>query len=117
MSKDRQAANAAIFPVFTGCTNLAGASVMARIRTTHQAFRTKVSIQGRLTAADMRRLEHACASALVAQPLRLGIDIRQVTEIDATAAAFLARLKTRGAVILPEFTGGHLSPAPRAARE
>ena len=90
---------------------------MARIRTTRQAFRTKVSLQGRLTAADMRRLEHACASALVMQPLRLGIDVRQVTEIDATAAAFLARLKARGAVIWPELTGRHPVPFSRGVRE
>jgi hypothetical protein len=48
----------------------------------------------------MRRLEHACASALIVKPpLHLDIDIRRVTEIDATAAAILERLNERGAVI------------------
>jgi hypothetical protein len=50
----------------------------------------------------MRRLEHACAPALVMQPLRLHIDVRDVTEMDATAAAVLARLHARGAIIHPQ---------------
>jgi hypothetical protein len=49
----------------------------------------------------MRRLEHACAAALTVQPLRLNIDVGRVTEMDATAAAVLARLSARGAVIHP----------------
>ena len=87
---------------------------MARIRTTRQGQSTRVRIHGRLTASDMRRLEHACASALVVQPLRLDIDIRHVTEIDASAAAVLTRLNARGAVITPEFTGRHPMPGAGA---
>jgi hypothetical protein len=58
----------------------------------------------------MRRLEHACASALLDQPLRLDIDIRHVTEIDATAVAVLARLNARGAVIRAESMREHWLP-------
>jgi hypothetical protein len=79
---------------------------MAQIRTRHQGTTVRVRIAGRLTASDMRRLEHACASALIVQPLRLDIDIRHVTEIDATAAAVLARLTGRGAVIRRHDTVG-----------
>ena len=77
---------------------------MARMRITRTNDNTRIRIAGRLTAADMRRLEHACAAVLVAQPLRLHIDIRGVTEMDATAAAVLARLDARGAVVHPHLT-------------
>ena len=72
---------------------------MARMRVTRTSDNTRIRIDGRLTAADMRRLEHACAPALVVQPLRLHIDVRRVTAMDATAAAVLDRLNARGAVI------------------
>jgi hypothetical protein len=71
------------------------------MRITRSRDHTRIRIAGRLTAADMRRLEHACAAALVVQPLRLNIDLRQVTDMDATARAVLARLSARGAVIHP----------------
>jgi hypothetical protein len=74
------------------------------MRITRTSENTRIRIAGRLTAADMRRLEHACAAALVVRPLRLHIDIRRVTDMDATAAAVLARLNARGAVIDPSLT-------------
>ena len=74
---------------------------MARISINRTTDPTRIRILGRLTAADMRRLEHACAAALVVHPLRLRIDLAGVTEIDATAAAVLAQLSARGAVIQP----------------
>jgi hypothetical protein len=77
-------------------------SSMARMRISRTGDNTRIRIAGRLTAADMRRLEHACAAALVVQPLRLHIDVGRVTEVDATAAAVLARLNARGAVIHPQ---------------
>jgi anti-anti-sigma regulatory factor len=74
---------------------------MARIRMVSQTTATRVSIAGRLTASDMGRLERACAGALTSHPLRLHIDLRGVTAMDRTAAAVLARLIDRGAVIEP----------------
>ena len=72
---------------------------MARITINRSTDNTRIRIAGRLTAADMGRLEHACAKALVVYPLRLKIDVGAVTEMDATAAAVLAQLSARGAVI------------------
>jgi hypothetical protein len=59
-----------------------------------------VIVVGALAAADMGRLEHACAPALLQEPLPLEIDIRRVTRMDGTAAAVLDRLARRGARIL-----------------
>lgn len=56
-------------------------------------------VTGRLTAADMGRLEHACAPELTAHPLWLEIDLRRVTHTDSTAAALLQRMVARGAVL------------------
>ena len=61
---------------------------------------TRVIVAGPLAAADMGRLEHACAPALPHDPLPLEIDIRRVTRLDRTAAAVLDRLAQRGARII-----------------
>jgi hypothetical protein len=50
----------------------------------------------------MGRLEHACASALVCDPLLLEIDLRRVTHTDPTALAVLQRMVARGAVLMTE---------------
>jgi hypothetical protein len=71
------------------------------MKITRSGANTRIRIAGRLTAADMGRLERACAAALIVQPLRLDIDLGRVTEMDATASAVLARLNARGAVIRP----------------
>jgi anti-anti-sigma regulatory factor len=65
----------------------------------HGAGCTRVTVTGRLTATDMRRLEHACSPALTAPALLLEIDLRGVTHTDATAAAVLQRMTKRGAVV------------------
>jgi hypothetical protein len=72
---------------------------MARIRTRLHGERLHLTITGVLTAADMRRLEHACGAALTRYPPALDIDLRRVTAIDATASAVLHRLGHRGARI------------------
>jgi hypothetical protein len=60
---------------------------------------TVVVVTGRLAAADMGRLEQACAPALVSETLNLRIDLRAVTYTDGTALAVLQRLAARGAVL------------------
>ena len=70
---------------------------MARIRTVHDGETTRVIITGRVTAADMGRVEHACAPALLAHPSPLELDLRGVTSADATAIALLRRIASRGA--------------------
>jgi len=73
--------------------------IVARIRTTLSADGTRVRIAGRLTASDLRRLEYACSSALVARPLRLEFELSGVTQIDASATVFLDEMLRRGATV------------------
>jgi hypothetical protein len=70
---------------------------MARIRSSTRNGATLVIVAGRLSAADMRRLEQACAPGLMADPAPLEINLEDVTEVDATAAAMLVRMRDRGA--------------------
>jgi anti-anti-sigma regulatory factor len=72
---------------------------MARIRAARVRGGTRVSISGRLRASDMGRLEHACGDALTRHPLQLHLDLSQVTQMDDTATAVVARLRRRGAQI------------------
>lgn len=58
---------------------------VARIRTLRDGDNTRVIISGRVTAADMGRIEHACAPALLVRPSPLELDLRQVSSVDATA--------------------------------
>jgi hypothetical protein len=60
---------------------------------------TRVSVSGRLGAADRGRLEHACREALTRDPLQLHLNLTQVTEMDGTAAALVQRLRDRGAQV------------------
>lgn len=72
---------------------------MARIRITHDVAGLHVDVSGRLQAADLRRLEHACAPALVTDPIRIELRLNRVTDIDRAAAAFVERMTQRGAVV------------------
>ena len=81
--------------------------IVARIRTTLSTGGTRVRIAGRLTASDLRRLEYACSSALVARPLRLEFELSGVTQIDASATVFLDEMLRRGATV----TSGPRPPA------
>lgn len=72
---------------------------MARIRMLRNTAPPVVVVSGRLTAADMGRLEQACAPALISDPLSLEIDLRGVTHTDSTAVAVLHRMVARGAVL------------------
>lgn len=60
----------------------------------------RVIVAGRLMAADLRRLEHACSSALTARFTSLELDLRCVTQTDDAAGALIARLVARGAVVM-----------------
>jgi ABC-type transporter Mla MlaB component len=59
-----------------------------------------ITLTGPLSVADLRRLEDACAPALASDPLAVELRLRDVTRVDAAAAAFLDRLARRGAVIV-----------------
>jgi len=95
-------------PTFTSVLRTAPAGAqfaavraVARIWTSHHNDTLRVALSGRLSAADMGRLEHACAPALVIHPAALEIDVQNVTSIDRSAAAVLGRLAQRGARIIP----------------
>jgi anti-anti-sigma regulatory factor len=73
---------------------------MARIRTViEESSVVVVLVQGRLGAADVRRLEEACAPALTTPQADLIVDVQQVTVVDRVAQAHLHHIETRGAVI------------------
>ena len=56
-------------------------------------------VEGRLTAADMGRLEHACSQELISRTPRLEIDLSRVTYTDDSAVAVLRRMAERGVAI------------------
>lgn len=76
---------------------------MARIRTVIEESSVLVLVQGRLGAADMRRLEEACAPALTTPQANLIVDVQRATVVDRVAQAHLSRIATRGAVIRRAF--------------
>lgn len=72
---------------------------MARIRTIKRTSSVHVVVTGRLGASDMRRLEHACATALITEHADLVLDLQRVTAMDDVAAAHLKQIATRGAIL------------------
>src|SRR5688572_27693747 len=72
---------------------------MARIRSTRKPQVLRVTVTGRLTRADMGRLERACSPALVSNPPNLELDLGCVTFVDATARAVIDRIERRGALV------------------
>ena len=72
---------------------------MARIRSIKRFATVTVTVAGRLRAADIGRLEHACGPALTFERAQLVVDLQGVTEIDNVAEAHLRHMAGRGAVI------------------
>jgi hypothetical protein len=75
-------------------------NIVARIRSTGGSGSLRVTVSGKLTSLDMRRLEHACSVALTAADPKLDIHLGAVTYIDATAGAILRCLESRGVRLL-----------------
>lgn len=73
---------------------------MARLRAAQRKGVLRVTVSGRLTGADMRRLERACGPALISEPPNLELDLQAVTYVDATAHAIISRIASRGARVL-----------------
>lgn len=86
-------------------------NLVARIRTIQRERHLVVFVSGRLTSADMGRLEHACSPALTGSA-QLLIDVRRVTAVDPSATAILEQLARRGVIVsglsgfTPEFAAG-----------
>jgi hypothetical protein len=85
-----------------GCSLCCAIIIVARIYRSRHDDTLRVTLWGRLSAADMGRLEHICAPALLAHHVALEIDMHGVTSIDRSAAAILDRMAERGARIVPE---------------
>lgn len=73
---------------------------MARLRAAQRKGVLRITVSGRLTGADMRRLERACGPALISEPPNLELDLQAVTYVDATAHAIISRIASRGARVL-----------------
>jgi translation initiation factor IF-2 len=82
--------------------------MMARISVVRHDGYHRITLKGRLTASDLRRLERACGSALEHKSAPLKINIERVLSIDTAAAEYLERLRKRGAHIR-----GNLDGPPR----
>src|SRR3954470_9294703 len=82
-----------------GTRLLGSISTVARIRITRGGECLHVDVSGRFTAGDLRRLEHACAPALLSDPVSIELHLNRVTDIDRVAAAFVERISARGAVV------------------
>jgi hypothetical protein len=72
---------------------------VASIRVRVRGGKRRVTISGRLSAADLRRLERACGSALEHEEIPLEIRIRDAVAVDDVSRLFLNRLLKRGAVL------------------
>jgi hypothetical protein len=78
---------------------LQGAAAVATIHVRVRGGKRRVTIRGRLTAADLRRLERACGRALEHQDIPLEIRIRDLVTVDEASRLFLSHLLRRGAVL------------------
>jgi hypothetical protein len=56
-----------------------------------------VTLRGRLAAADLKRLEHACGPQLERRQMKLEIVLHDGRVADAAVLAYLERLQSRGA--------------------
>jgi hypothetical protein len=72
---------------------------MAKITVVRNSPTYRVAIRGRISARDLSRLEHACGRALEERDIPVELRLGGATAVDAAAAAYLARLRARGARI------------------
>ena len=72
---------------------------MARISVVQTVGTYRVTVEGRLMAADLQRLEQACRHALGHKFIPLELNLDKVSEIDAAARFHLEQVRARGATI------------------
>jgi hypothetical protein len=75
---------------------------VARISVARTAGSYRVTLTGRLSAADLKRLERACRYALEHKLIPLQLNLGQVTGIDDAARFYIDRLRARGARVRSE---------------
>jgi hypothetical protein len=78
---------------------------MAKISVARTASGYRVMLEGRLSAADLKRLERACRYALEHKFLPLELDLAKVASIDDAAHFYVERLRSRGAHVQNEPPG------------
>ena len=84
---------------------------MARITVVRTGERYRITLEGRFSATDLKRLERSCHHALEHQDVPLELNFEKVLTIDATARAYLERLRARGALLRG---GGESDVSPEA---
>jgi len=72
---------------------------MARISVVQTVGTYRVTLEGRLMAADLQRLEQACRHALEHKLMPLELNLDRVSAVDAAARFYLEQLRARGAAI------------------
>jgi hypothetical protein len=72
---------------------------MARISVRARRDQYWITVTGRLSAADLRRLERACGPALEQRRAPITLRLQGVRDMDNAARGFLQRLVDRGATI------------------
>jgi hypothetical protein len=73
---------------------------MARMSVKRSSGRYCITMRGRLSARDLRRLEQLCGPALEQKTTPLTLRLTRTTSTDPYAEAFLDRLVQRGAILL-----------------
>ncbi|PYR38315.1 MAG: hypothetical protein DMF89_07495 [Acidobacteria bacterium] len=72
---------------------------MARISVVRTVGTYRVTLAGRLMAADLKRLERACRHALEHKLVPLELNLDHVSATDAAARFYVEQLRARGATI------------------
>jgi hypothetical protein len=81
---------------------------MATISVVRYGESYRITLQGCLSASDLKRLERACRYALEHKLVPLEINLEQVSKVDHAAHAYLECLRARGARILGHLDSPHV---------
>ena len=74
---------------------------MARISVGRRGTSYQITLEGDLSARDLKRLERACRYALEHKLVPLELDLERVNTMDDVARAYVERLQARGARVRP----------------
>jgi hypothetical protein len=82
---------------------------MAKISVARAGDHYRITLDGRLSAGDLRRLERACRYALEQKRVPLEINLDKVSMVDQVAQTYLERLRARGAHVVGDRELPHVS--------
>jgi hypothetical protein len=74
---------------------------VARISVGRRGRSYRITLEGDLSARDLKRLERACRYALEHKLVPLDLDLEHVNRMDDVARAYVERLQARGARVHP----------------